>query len=484
MIAFSAPDSMRPNEPKLSPLAKDDPLFARLQRSGRQIILGGVTLLAKIGEGGMGTVYQGWHNRLNVHVAVKILKEASASNLPRFLREGHITAQLDHPNLIKVLDIDSEPLSGINFMVMEYVKGCTAYEMLGLHMTRYGRPLSETVAVDICLCAARATSAAHRAGILHRDVKSENILIRSSDGVVKILDLGLAALEADAREETASSQSISGTLGFLAPELLLGQAPTPASDVYAIGATLCELLTGTLPYGLPYDQTYHLRQLAGKPPLLQKNASKIDSELLQVIDRCLDENPERRYKNASELVRALQMVLSRLKGDSLAGDSGSHRLAPRQCLRPKVLCVDDDPGVLEAVRDTLDLAGFETAGFTNPAQALNDLPSVNPDVAVLDLLMPRMNGVELAQCFRSIKGFQELAVLIISGETDCGTILSALDRGMTDYLAKPLNSNELVLRVKLLAKLRIINKERSVIETQLLRIKKLPVSARANCGAM
>lgn len=455
-----------------APTALDnDPLLAPLQSKGNEApILGGVLLKGKIGEGGMAGVYLGWHTRLKLPVAVKILRDSSPANLPQFLREARLTVSVDHPNMVRVFDVNMEPHTGLHFIVMEYVEGCSAYQLLQRQLARYGKPLSQLAALEIGLCAARALGAAHRQGILHRDMKSDNILIRQHDGMVKVADLGFAGhWERHNGNGGHRHSTVVGTTGFLSHEVLMGETPSPASDVYALGATLYELLTGFLPYGAPYDDSYYTRQLAGPAPDARKRMPELDQQVAGLLARCLETDPSRRFADGDDLAAALEKLIHALAGTKFLQAISPD--APDEKHRPVVLCVDDDEGALELMRDILEAQGFQPVCFSDGAEALAKLPSVQPDVAVLDLHMPRYDGVQLCQGLRRVNGYEELAVLIVSGEHEPSTIHDALDRGITDYLVKPVSGRELVVRVKLLSKLRAMSREQRMIETQLLKLR-------------
>src|SRR5207248_7329767 len=129
-----------------------------------------------------GSVYLGWHIRLNVQVAVKVLKEVTPANLSMFVREARMTVSLEHPNLMRVFDVNHDSASNLHYIIMEYVEGKSAIQLLDERMNKDGRVMGEIAALEIALSTARALGAMHRSGITHRDVKSDNILIRRSDG--------------------------------------------------------------------------------------------------------------------------------------------------------------------------------------------------------------------------------------------------------------------------------------------------------------
>ncbi|HYF48368.1 MAG TPA: protein kinase [Planctomycetota bacterium] len=434
-----------------------DELVSALSDAPEPYMLGGVLLKKKIGEGAAGSVYTGTHTRLNVPVAVKVLKQTSPEALTRFIREARLTVSMEHPNLVRVYDVNSDEASGLHYIVMEFVEGYSAYELLERSLVQRRRALSLTTALQIVLSAARAMAVVHASGIVHRDIKPDNLLIRSKDGVVKLADLGLAA-----PLYSRDSNEMVGTTGFLSPEVLLGEAATPASDVYALGASLYELLTGVLPHGNEPEYIYYDRQLMDDPIDPRKHLPGLDDGVVAVMMKCLRRDPEQRYASATELQQALEEVCSRI---SLPQPSRSATdTAILSC--PTVMVVDDDESVLELMRDALEASGFKALCCNDPVEALRRLPSINPDVAVLDRNMPRLDGVALCRLLRQQAGFADLPVLMLSGDQEEAIVEHAIRGGIDDYLFKPAKIQEIVVRVRLLSRIRSANRERRQLESQ------------------
>ena len=217
-----------------------DPLLRGLPERGGRRWLGRCRLERVLGRGGFGTVYAAWHDSLAVEVAVKCLEPGLAARDPsfaqRFRREARAAVRINHPAVVRVFDVDEE--HGLHFLVMELVEGETA----GERVQRKG-PLATGEAVQITLGAARGLAAAHAAGLVHRDVKPDNLLV-SREGRVKLADLGLAK-PGDSGSVLTASGTVLGTPQYMAPEQVREARDVgPAADVYALGATLYHLLTG------------------------------------------------------------------------------------------------------------------------------------------------------------------------------------------------------------------------------------------------
>jgi eukaryotic-like serine/threonine-protein kinase len=244
-----------------------------------------------LGEGGMATVYLAHDAELDRRVAVKLLAESLAGDEAfrrRFLREARLAARLSHPNVVAVYDAGEA--EGRPYIVMEYVEGSTL-EGLG--------PLPPGEAAGLAVQACQGLAHAHAAGLVHRDVKPHNLLLRT-DGTLKVADFGIAR----AAEGTALTQvgTVLGTAAYLAPEQATGGEVTPATDVYALGAVLYELLTGRPPY-----EPTSLADLAERPEItpVSELAPEVWPQFEDAVMRALARNREYRQSSADEFAREL-----------------------------------------------------------------------------------------------------------------------------------------------------------------------------------
>lgn len=267
-------------------------------------VLGGAALYGRLGRGGMGAVYRARHLELGIDVAVKCLMPSSGKEEPaavsRFEREVALTAEIDHPNVVQVLD--SGKVGGLRYLVMEYVHGETLRRRVG----RLGAlPWQEALA--IAKRAARGLGAAHSLSLVHRDVKPENIMVGCS-GEVKICDLGLIKSEGSADGLTRSF-SLLGTPRYMAPEQWEGGANVgPAADIYGMGACLYLMLTGE-----DAKRARNLSELRRKVvtepfPQVREMAPEVPVGLAAVLERCVAKDPRDRYQSGEELAAALEAV--------------------------------------------------------------------------------------------------------------------------------------------------------------------------------
>ena len=268
-------------------------------------VLGGrYVLQERIGEGGMGIVFRAEQPSLGRTVAIKILHPELATDAVfarRFRHEARAASRVRHPRSVTVLDCDFTNLAA-PFIAMEYVAGRTLGRIIG----EGALPLPRVLEIaDQILWALEAT---HASGVIHADVKSDNFLIeeRPEGDRVTMMDFGLAMIDG----LWIDSGFVSGTPEYLAPELIRGNPPTVASDLYGVGVILYEMLTGTAPFTGGSSQEILSRQLEDEviPPSLRRPDRDIPPVLDEIVLRALDKDPRRRYANAAEFGAALRAV--------------------------------------------------------------------------------------------------------------------------------------------------------------------------------
>ncbi len=262
--------------------------------------LGHYRVVEKIGAGGMGEVYRARDEHLARDVAIKVLPPgtlADESARKHFHKEALILSQLNHPNIATIHDFDTQ--QGVDFLVMEYISGITLSEELA------GGPLPEKEVLSLGVQLAEGLAAAHEQGVVHRDLKPGNLRL-SSDGRLKILDFGLAKLwrpvtAGAATESLSETQGIAGTLPYMAPEQLLGKPIDARTDIHAAGLVLYEMATGRHPFAeVERSQLIGaiLNESPKSPAALNPNLSP---ELVRIIAKCLEKEPENRYQSAKDL---------------------------------------------------------------------------------------------------------------------------------------------------------------------------------------
>jgi len=258
-----------------------------------------------VGHGGTSSVYKARDSLLERHVALKILHEqynADEGFVERFKREARSVAQLQHPNIVTV--IDRGEADGRQYIVFEYIDG----ENLKEHIVRKGRlPIRE--ALEIAVEVARGLAFAHQNGIIHRDVKPQNVLL-NGDGQAKVTDFGIArTLDVDGMTQTGT---VLGTSNYIAPEQASGQRVDAHSDVYALGAVLFELLAGEVPFPGESFVAVAMKHVHEPPPNLLDVRKDVPLRVAAAVDRTLEKDPEQRFATMDDFAAELEACLAEL----------------------------------------------------------------------------------------------------------------------------------------------------------------------------
>ena len=251
-----------------------------------------------IGSGGMAVVYKATDNRLHRSVAVKILRDELAADEEfrrRFQTEAQAVAMLSHPNIVSVYDVSHS--ESVEYIVMELIEGVTLMQ----YMQKKGA-LGWKEALHFSVQISKALEHAHSKGIVHRDIKPQNIMI-IRDGSIKVADFGIAALEST--QEQRSSQTV-GSVHYIAPEQARGEQPDTRSDIYSLGVVMYEMLTGRMPYDGETAEQIALKHIAGIAVPPQEINPDIPDELARITLRAMNADINARYQSASELLADLE----------------------------------------------------------------------------------------------------------------------------------------------------------------------------------
>ena len=255
-----------------------------------------------IGQGGMADVFLAVDTILNRQVAVKILRSelcTDAVSVLRFEREAQAATALSHPNIVEIYDVGE--YKGHHYIVMEYVSGKPLKKMI----QQRGALLTEE-AIDIMIQLTAATAEAHRRGIIHRDIKPQNVIVKS-DGSIKMLDFGIAL--AKGSMQLTQANNVMGSVHYLAPELAKGQSASPQSDIYALGICLFEMLTGDVPFKADQAVQVALMHMHNDMPEVRSINPQIPQSVENIVIRATAKDPDKRYTSCNEMLEDLRTCL-------------------------------------------------------------------------------------------------------------------------------------------------------------------------------
>jgi len=291
-------------------------------------ILGGrYELEEKIGSGGMAIVYKARCHLLKRHVAVKVLRPELVEDegfVARFKRESQAAASLSHPNIVNIYDVGEE--NGIYYIVMEYIKGKTLKE----YIREKGKlDWEEAVRIAIQICS--ALKHAHKNGIIHRDIKPQNILV-SEDGTVKVTDFGIARAVTSATV-TMAGANVMGSVHYFSPEQARGGHVDAKSDLYSLGIVLYEMVTGTVPFEGDTAISVALKHIQEKVKPPGELNPDIPKSLQDVIEKAIEKDQNKRYQTAGEMIKDLQRVLKEPNGNFVVRGSDNSDM-PTRVFRP------------------------------------------------------------------------------------------------------------------------------------------------------
>lgn len=308
-------------------LRRTDPLEHPNQLAGSSdtsdlsgVTLGSYRVLTPIGRGGMAVVYKGYQRTLDRYVAIKVMSHAiagSQSFVERFQREAAAVARLRHQNLVQMLDYGTH--EDVSYMVMEYIDGDTLKERI-LQLRAREERIALPEVVEIVRDVAAALDYAHAHGIVHRDVKPTNIMLRPEERLAELTgaipftavltDFGVARM-LEGVQLTDTGATI-GTPDYMSPEQAQGEPASAASDIYALGIVLYEMLTGELPFTAESPVAVLLKHLQARPPLLADKVPELPAALEVVIMQALAKEPDRRFATAGQLANALTEAIEEL----------------------------------------------------------------------------------------------------------------------------------------------------------------------------
>ncbi|PYQ51047.1 MAG: serine/threonine protein kinase [Acidobacteria bacterium] len=411
-------------------------------------LLGSYRLIDRLGAGGMGEVWRAEDTRLLRSVAIKILSERIANDpewKARFLREARTIAQMNHPNIATIYSIEQEAEK--LFIVMELVEG----ESLATVLAR--GPLPPQEAVRMMQQVAEALAEAHEKGVVHRDVKPDNVIVGKRS--VKVLDFGIAKQLVSSTETPTLTQAglIVGTPFYMSPEQALGKPVDARSDLFSLGVVLYEALTGKRPFeGESVTETMMNIIMQEAPDLSTTSPASLPPSLVEIVNRALQKKPERRFGSAGEMVDALARVdfktgsaaKAPAKPPKIDAPTVAMPSAPQPAQTPipgqRALIADDDPVTRYLIANILAQRRIAFDEAANGADAVKALKAHEYTLVFLDLMMPRVDGWGVIDFLRRSKT-KPPRIVVITGVKD--QTLSVADRELVSGLIyKPLDPSE------------------------------------------
>ncbi len=439
-----------------------------------------------VGRGGMGIVFKAQDLDLDDVVAIKVLSPDWESDdqqlLQRFKREINLNRKIKHPNVARIHDFG---MSGdFPYITMEYVPGKDLRTIIQLE----GR-LPQARAISILRQIALGTEAAHKLGIIHRDLKSQNVMVEDS-GAVAILDFGLA--RGKTTEQLTLDSVMVGTPHYMSPEQALGRPTDARSDVYSIGVMAYEILTGKVPYDGESPLVIAMKHVSEPPPDDLRKATDIAPELIEITYKALAKEPSARFASAADLEAELAMLrplsgtasmvsaphpsIPAVSFPSAPGmpietpaSRGTHPelvsiptpVMPTSALRatsgatpveaknrpPVILLVEGDAKERKRLADVLGRHGCRTLEAKDGPEALGRLLKDTVDLVLMDISLPGMDGFDVTRVIKAQPATIALPVVLTSSRLDRSHFAFAIQTGATDVMAKPLQSEAVVGRL-------------------------------------
>jgi serine/threonine protein kinase len=411
---------------------------------------------AIVGQGGMGTVYRARQRELDRRVAIKVTRPElvySFHVMERFRREAATTAKLRHPNIVTVYDFATLP-NGRSYLVMEFLSGPPLARWLEENAPA---PIDRVVGYLKQVC--KAVGALHRAGIVHRDIKPSNIILpdpANPDDTVKVVDFGIARLRDAGDGARLTGKNVLGTADYLAPEIIEGGEADPYSDIYALGVVAYEALVGRTPFHGASKSAVLLQHLTKTPARPSSLRPDLPGRIDDVLMRCLEKEPARRYQSADGLAEALEAATTPETAPNLPwasatsvqeaapATSSSDVVAPD---RARILVIEDEEDMRTVSRTVLQDAGYEVTTSADGIEALMRLGAGTYDLILSDVDMPNLDGFKLLEVV-SRKGIHT-PVIFITGKVEAENEVRGLELGAQDYLRKPVSPAVLLARVRI-----------------------------------
>ena len=443
-----------------------------------------------VGRGGMGIVFKAQDLDLDDVVAIKVLSPDWETDdqqlLLRFKREINLNRKIKHPNVARIHDFGMS--NDFPYITMEYVPGHDLRTIIQLE----GK-LPQGRAISILRQIALGTEAAHKLGIIHRDLKSQNVMLEDN-GAVAILDFGLA--RGKSNDQLTLDSVMVGTPHYMSPEQALGRPTDARSDVYSIGVMAYELLTGKVPYDGESPLVIAMKHVSELPPDDLRKETAITSDLIAIVYKALAKEPAKRFATAADLEAELAMLRPFDSGQvpavaaphetvatqtamppsapgapleapaargthpelgamatpvmptpALPVGTGGMSVVENKTRPPVILLVEGDAKERKRLADVLGRHGCRALEAKDGPEALQRLLQDTVDLVLMDVALPGMDGFDVTRVIKAQASSNALPVVLTSARLDRSHFAFAIQTGATDVLAKPLQSEAVVGRL-------------------------------------
>ncbi|MBY0229228.1 MAG: protein kinase, partial [Gemmataceae bacterium] len=450
---------------------------ARISTGNRfGLVLGNFRVLERLGAGGMAVVYKAEHIEMRHLVAIKVLQQARGDDPrleSRFSAEMRAVARLRHPNIVAAMDagrcFSPDPDGPVLwYLVMEYVPG----EDLD-RVVRGSGPMPVAQACNIAHQIAAALAETDQLRLVHRDIKPSNVLVTPEE-VAKLLDFGLSRQIAN---KMTQAGTVLGTIDFMAPEQARDASTADIrADIYGLGGTLFWCLTGQVPFpGNGSELELLVKRLSAQPPSLRAVAPGLPEELDAVVRKMMALSPEDRYQTPQEVMVALLPFLRPPSSIGLGTRAGGRICAPmgrpahsEGARKHRVLVIDDEPGIRRFCRELLEMEGIEVSEAGTGIAGLEAAARHQPDLVLLDVILPDTNGHEILKALRADPPLANLKVIMFSGQTGGDALAGMMLDGADDFLSKPFSVPQFFGRVKTALRLKDAQDRSDLLNHRLL----------------
>jgi len=414
--------------------------------NGHDLIVGCYRILELIGEGGASKVFKAEDMQTKQLVALKVLRAdrlSHAESVDRFRLEVHLLTRLSHPNIVKAYDTD---LTGTSpYVALEYVEGTNLAELVQLT-----GPVPLGLACQYIRQAAAGLQHAYEQGLVHRDVKPANLILAGRDGVIKILDMGIARLCRPEGEDAlglTSEGAVMGTADYMAPEQALdARTADIRSDIYGLGCTLYHLLTGQPPFPGGSLARKLLRHQREAPASLNLQCVGVPSELAAVIDKMLSKCPDERFQVPAEVAQALSPFCPQQA--SQPSPMVGCRAVPPKSPAATILVVEDGQLNREMLSRRLARHGYQVITAHDGRQGVLKAQTSPPDLILMDMSMPVMDGWEATRLLKAAPTTHAIPVIALTAHAMPGDRHKAIEAGCNDYETKPVDFHRLLGKIR------------------------------------